>query len=131
MRNRKDGIGDRHTHARVRVVIVLVRLSHDLRLERVLSHARPERRRNDRVRAPTQERGGDRRVGQRLLDDLNAAAHAGLGRRRRGLPRSEEHTSELQSQFHLVCRLLLETKNPISFTPLSQKKKKKKKQTPT
>src|SRR3989338_9728449 len=23
--------------------------------------------------------------------------------------RSEEHTSELQSQFHLVCRLLLET----------------------
>src|SRR5689334_23575313 len=31
--------------------------------------------------------------------------------------RSEEHTSELQSQFHLVCRLLLEKKkantNPI------------------
>src|SRR5689334_23988806 len=26
------------------------------------------------------------------------------------LPRSEEHTSELQSQFHLVCRLLLEKK---------------------
>src|SRR5438309_9346956 len=25
--------------------------------------------------------------------------------------RSEEHTSELQSQFHLVCRLLLEIKN--------------------
>src|SRR5689334_24180492 len=33
--------------------------------------------------------------------------------------RSEEHTSELQSQFHLVCRLLLEKK----------KKKKKKKET--
>src|SRR6201997_5909457 len=33
---------------------------------------------------------------------------------RSGLPcgysRSEEHTSELQSQFHLVCRLLLEKK---------------------
>src|SRR5689334_24059526 len=28
-----------------------------------------------------------------------------------GIPRSEEHTSELQSQFHLVCRLLLEKKN--------------------
>src|SRR5438309_3712174 len=28
---------------------------------------------------------------------------------RRGV-RSEEHTSELQSQFHLVCRLLLEKK---------------------
>src|SRR5712692_7270371 len=27
-----------------------------------------------------------------------------------GLDRSEEHTSELQSQFHLVCRLLLEKK---------------------
>src|SRR5689334_24774408 len=26
-------------------------------------------------------------------------------------PRSEEDTSELQSQFHLVCRLLLEKKN--------------------
>src|SRR5438309_3978311 len=29
------------------------------------------------------------------------------------LLRSEEHTSELQSQFHLVCRLLLEKKNSI------------------
>src|SRR5689334_23634355 len=27
-----------------------------------------------------------------------------------GSTRSEEHTSELQSQFHLVCRLLLEKK---------------------
>src|SRR5579862_1688234 len=29
----------------------------------------------------------------------------GAGRRRRMQLRSEEHTSELQSQFHLVCRL--------------------------
>src|SRR5438309_3438553 len=28
--------------------------------------------------------------------------------------RSEEHTSELQSQFHLVCRLLLEKKKTVS-----------------
>src|SRR5258708_24619096 len=28
-----------------------------------------------------------------------------------GFERSEEHTSELQSPDHLVCRLLLETKN--------------------
>src|SRR5256886_12866860 len=28
-----------------------------------------------------------------------------------GFPRSEEHTSELQSQSNLVCRLLLEKKN--------------------
>src|SRR5438309_7932234 len=31
-----------------------------------------------------------------------------------GASRSEEHTSELQSQFHLVCRLLLEKKNVAS-----------------
>src|SRR5689334_23985314 len=30
--------------------------------------------------------------------------------------RSEEHTSELQSQFHLVCRLLLEKKNTTATT---------------
>src|SRR3989442_3387976 len=38
------------------------------------------------------------------------AAHA-LRRRRQGGQRSEEHTSELQSRPHLVCRLLLEKKN--------------------
>src|SRR5689334_24811446 len=31
--------------------------------------------------------------------------------------RSEEHTSELQSQFHLVCRLLLEKKKKHTLTP--------------
>src|SRR5690554_7467269 len=31
------------------------------------------------------------------------------------LERSEEHTSELQSRPHLVCRLLLEKKNIISI----------------
>src|SRR5689334_22157167 len=31
----------------------------------------------------------------------------------RTIIRSEEHTSELQSQFHLVCRLLLEKKKQI------------------
>src|SRR2546429_7217217 len=30
--------------------------------------------------------------------------------------RSEEHTSELQSRLHLVCRLLLETKKTITLT---------------
>src|SRR2546427_3633876 len=34
--------------------------------------------------------------------------------RRLDLTRSEEHTSELQSQSNLVCRLLLEKKNTIS-----------------
>src|SRR5437868_7527972 len=34
--------------------------------------------------------------------------------------RSEEHTSELQSRFDLVCRLLLEKKNLIHITTGSQ-----------
>src|SRR5215216_7231404 len=44
--------------------------------------------------------------------------------------RSEEHTSELQSPDHLVCRLLLEKKKKnntkIIFTKKKKKKKKKK-----
>src|SRR2546429_3820774 len=50
-------------------------------------------------------------------DDLLAVHAAGYGdrgqgraRRGAGEQRSEEHTSELQSRLHLVCRLLLEKK---------------------
>src|SRR5207249_7054970 len=46
------------------------------------------------------------------------ARHTGLSRshgRVRWLPRSEEHTSELQSRFDLVCRLLLEKKNKQKY----------------
>src|SRR6266478_10100938 len=35
----------------------------------------------------------------------------------RTTPRSEEHTSELQSQSNIVCRLLLEKKNKTSQFP--------------
>src|SRR2546429_6525393 len=35
--------------------------------------------------------------------------------------RSEEHTSELQSRLHLVCRLLLEKKKKPSLTSLSSR----------
>src|SRR2546430_5498284 len=46
-----------------------------------------------------------------------ATAHLGAARRRARLARlarrSEEHTSELQSQSNLVCRLLLEKKKNI------------------
>src|SRR5688572_31751598 len=50
--------------------------------------------------------GGCRRLGNR---------RGGGGRRGLGLgaERSEEHTSELQSQSNLVCRLLLEKKKRI------------------
>src|SRR2546430_13218551 len=34
-------------------------------------------------------------------------------------PRSEEHTSELQSQSNLVCRLLLEKKKQKNYTNLN------------
>src|SRR5437868_11250145 len=34
-------------------------------------------------------------------------------------PRSEEHTSELQSRFDLVCRLLLEKKNHAGFLAIA------------
>src|SRR4051794_41569434 len=44
-------------------------------------------------------------VGRRL--DVASAGQYRYGRR----IRSEEHTSELQSPVHLVCRLLLEKKN--------------------
>src|SRR2546429_5517553 len=41
--------------------------------------------------------------------------------RTKGIQRSEEHTSELQSRLHLVCRLLLEKKKkqhtPIVHAP--------------
>src|SRR6266700_6960307 len=44
-----------------------------------------------------------------------------------GDPRSEEHTSELQSRENLVCRLLLEKKKKKNHVLYYQKKKKKKK----
>src|SRR5438876_7611761 len=55
------------------------------------------------------------------LDDLSPQCHRGCGApaqvsragARGGLGRSEEHTSELQSPVHLVCRLLLEKKNRL------------------
>src|SRR5436853_2862868 len=48
------------------------------------------------------------------------AAAARVGRSRGAPPRSEEHTSELQSLRHLVCRLLLEKKNDQLWELLSQ-----------
>src|SRR6266536_5413237 len=46
---------------------------------------------------------------------------------RRSRPRSEEHTSELQSRVDLVCRLLLEKKkkNRVPVLSITHKKKKK------
>src|SRR6266550_8331362 len=65
----------------------------------------------------------------------SSPARAGRWRSRPGPPtrraarpargrRSEEHTSELQSRLHLVCRLLLEKKKKKCIT-INHKKKKK------
>src|SRR6266478_8119579 len=45
-----------------------------------------------------------------------------------GSSRSEEHTSELQSQSNSVCRLLLEKKKTTNLSPLRMKQKTTKKQ---
>src|SRR2546422_1890500 len=45
------------------------------------------------------------------------------GRTRRG-KRSEEHTSELQSRLHLVCRLLLEKKKKQNRIDVNRRKPK-------
>src|SRR5690348_18010597 len=73
-----------------------------------------------RFRRPERELLG--RVRQHLGDDTDRALEAvgDVARRcedlarlaeRDPVERSEEHTSELQSPVHLVCRLLLEKKN--------------------
>src|SRR2546427_1088888 len=63
--------------------------------------------------------------GHRAVPRAMGDAQAGAGRARRqplpglaGRCRSEEHTSELQSQSNLVCRLLLEKKKKTERTIL-------------
>src|SRR5438876_6846523 len=53
----------------------------------------------------------------RLVDD-NARKSTNLDGFIHTTQRSEEHTSELQSPVHLVCRLLLEKKNTKGYTCL-------------
>src|SRR5207249_11482232 len=72
----------------------------------------PTRRSSDlRVRAVSEQRRrrrGRLAEGTAGLPPLLAGRRA--GRPRQQLRQSEEHTSELQSRFDLVCRLLLEKK---------------------
>src|SRR6267143_4967331 len=68
-------------------------------------------------------RGG----GHRRTPGTGAAPRPAV-RAARTAARSEEHTSELQSQFHLVCPLLLEKKKKKKVKIYSSKKKKKKKE---
>src|SRR3712207_7100513 len=54
---------------------------------------------------------GDRAVVDELVADEQLQELGDLARRVGVHPRSEEHTSDLQSRQYLVCRLLLENKN--------------------
>src|SRR5689334_312167 len=58
--------------------------------------------------------GGANEAALNMLYELQA--HGGVAKIGEFIARSEEHTSELQSQFHLVCRLLLEKKKKNSKT---------------
>src|SRR2546422_8529544 len=53
---------------------------------------------------------GQRRQTHRVTCAFLGDAHSGCNWQRSTSSRSEEHTSELQSRLHLVCRLLLEKK---------------------
>src|SRR5690348_17692028 len=64
---------------------------------------RGARRQRDRVRDARRHHRGRQHQRRRLRD-------------RAGWFRSEEHTSELQSPVHLVCRLLLEKKKKQNLT---------------
>src|SRR2546430_3103774 len=68
-----------------------------------LLHVRPVRHGVHHRAGGEEEQGLEEGVG----DEVEDACRIGL---RRPVERSEEHTSELQSQSNLVCRLLLEKK---------------------
>src|SRR2546429_6821814 len=64
--------------------------------------------------------GIDTTLAQVVADELDVPAegitvvHGDSARVPFGVGRSEEHTSELQSRLHLVCRLLLEKKKKVT-----------------
>src|SRR5690348_17809017 len=65
--------------------------------------------------------GGLPRGQQSHLAEANKGTGARFGRANQNRhPRSEEHTSELQSPVHLVCRLLLEKKKQKKTTHINR-----------
>src|SRR5438876_4200871 len=63
-----------------------------------------------RARGPSAQPRCANRAGQEKFVRHRKASQTFLGLRDWHTARSEEHTSELQSPVHLVCRLLLEKK---------------------
>src|SRR5687768_17639813 len=68
----------------------------------------PTRRSSDL--GPLRPLRGRGRPGPRMHDARRGGLGQRTGQRLPARERSEEHTSELQSRLHLVCRLLLEKK---------------------
>src|SRR3989442_3788047 len=62
---------------------------------------------------------GDRRADHVDEPQRAGAPPLGFPQRRQRVRRSEEHTSELQSRPHLVCRLLLEKKKTSDLRLMS------------
>src|SRR5699024_12728417 len=85
-------------------------------------HSFPTRRSSDLLATSGDNRLGgddfDNKITQWMLDEFRKAEGVDLSKDKMALQRlkeaaekrSEEHTSELQSRFDLVCRLLLEKK---------------------
>src|SRR6266568_9661065 len=88
------------------------------------SNNRPARssRPSSRAVNPLRGRLGGRSTSAALFTRCRETSNSVMARK----ARSEEHTSELQSQFHLVCRLLLEKKkkNNKNYKKIKIKKNK-------
>src|SRR5262245_15579720 len=97
------------------VVAVITRQAFDrLELENLLVIFSEVRR----TRAPNSDVVDIARLFPTVLEvALTHIGHTFLGEVELVVVRSEEHTSELQSLRHLVCRLLLEKKNQIKAAP--------------
>src|SRR5258708_16773285 len=87
----------------------------------IWEHAESKRRAAMTRIAPGAQLPLHRHVGDELVfviegaisDGFGTIAAGNMGYRPNGCVRSEEHTSELQSPDHLVCRLLLEKKKCV------------------
>src|SRR2546429_4841535 len=75
-----------------------------LRLQTLFRRERVAQRLDDEVQFHLEQQIAENIAAGMSREEARCAAMRG---------RSEEHTSELQSRLHLVCRLLLETKNMI------------------
>src|SRR5207244_11370981 len=79
----------------------------------IVSACRPNGK--DQFRRSNSSRGSGRTFCVRWFLFCPASRNLPFSRSHHFAPRSEEHTSELQSPDHLVCRLLLEKKNILYY----------------